>query len=68
MIDQDTMSKLRKMRLSGMAECFEQAAAAPGGVPLSGVVWFGGDGFVWFGDGWGGVMVVGGGMMVTISH
>ncbi|MDR2567430.1 MAG: ATP-binding protein [Bifidobacteriaceae bacterium] len=36
MIDQQTMVKLRKMRLSGMADSFEQAASTSGQTPLSG--------------------------------
>jgi hypothetical protein len=37
-------------------------------VTVSAVVGFGVDGVVLFGDRWGGVRVVGHGMMVTISH
>lgn len=36
MIDAETMGRLRAMRLSGMAECFEHLAAEPAGKKLSG--------------------------------
>src|SRR5699024_8997454 len=36
MIDVETVARLKSMRLSGMAECFENLAESPGAGPLSG--------------------------------